>query len=422
MVRTLVMLLAGGRGTRLNILAAHRAKPAVPFAGMYRILDFTLSNCMNARLGRVGVLTQYRPQSLVNHLGSGEHWDMAGKTGVLKILPPYQASDDFDWYHGTADAVYQNLNFIWRYKPERVLILSGDHIYRMDYRQMLDQHREAGSAITIAAMPVPWEETHRFGIIVADEQRRVVGFQEKPKQARSNLASMGIYVFETEVLLDELKRMAASGGTDFGADVIPSALERRRIGVFPFTGYWRDVGTIDSYFDANRDVLKPDSGIQLAQWKVRTNLLYESVYAMPPAAVRPGGKLKESLVSAGCQVAGKVERSILSPGVVVEKGAEVSDCIVMHRAVIRAGARVVRAIVDKRCIVGEGAVVGSYETAIPNAEFPSHLSSGLVVMGKAADVPAGATVGANTIVFPGASGADFGDAVPPGSTIRPGKR
>jgi len=223
------MLLAGGRGSRLNILGAHRAKPSVPFAGIYRIIDFALSNCMHARLHRVGVLTQYRPISLLNHIGNGTHWDMAGKTGVLKNLPPYQASADFDWYHGTADAVHQNLNFIRRYQPQRVLVLSGDHIYRMDYRKMLDFHRDRKADLTVAAMPVPWEETHRFGIIVEGRNQEINQFQEKPRRALSNLASMGIYVFETDVLLKALDEMAQGSGTDFGRDVIPTLLGRRRL-------------------------------------------------------------------------------------------------------------------------------------------------------------------------------------------------
>lgn len=420
MVRTLVMLLAGGRGTRLNILAAHRAKPAVPFAGVYRIIDFALSNCMDAKLNAVGVLTQYRPLSLMNHLADGAPWDMSGRTGTLKIMPPYQASADFDWYHGTADAVYQNLNFIWRHRPERVLILSGDHIYHMNYRQMIEFHAAEQADLTIAAMPVPWEETSRFGIIVADEKRNIVEFQEKPKEARSNLASMGIYVFKTEVLLDELHRAHHNGGTDFGGDVIPSMLGRRKLCAYPFEGYWRDVGTIDSYFDANMDLLKPNTPLNLGDWKVRTNLAYESVHAMPPAKVTPQASVRNSLISQGCIVEGKVENSILSPGVVVEKGAVVADSIVMHRSSIGAGAKVVRSIVDKHVRIGAGSIVGSYDQAAPNKLYPTHLVAGLVVVGKNTTVPEGIEIGPNVIIYPEVKERHFsGASVPAGETVEP---
>ncbi len=414
------MLLAGGRGTRLNILAAHRAKPAVPFAGVYRIIDFALSNCMDGKLNVMGVLTQYRPLSLMNHLTDGSPWDMSGRSGALKIMPPYQASEDFDWYHGTADAVYQNLNFIWRHKPDRVLILSGDHIYHMDYRKMIEFHVHNDSDFTIAAMPVPWEETSRFGIIVSDSNQKIVEFQEKPKEAKSNFASMGIYVFNTGVLLEELQRAHKNGGTDFGADVIPSMLGRRKLSAFPFDGYWRDVGTIDSYFDANMDLLTPNTPMDLSRWKVRTNLAYESVHAMSPAKVSPSARVANSLVSQGCVVDGVVENSILSPGVIVERGAVVKDSIVMHRSHVGYGAKVVRSIVDKHVTIKAGASVGSYDRCEPNKLFPTHLVAGLVVVGKNSIVPEGVTVGPNVIIYPGVGEKHFsGPTVEPGETIEP---
>ena len=421
-VRTLVMLLAGGRGTRLNILGAHRAKPAVPFGGLYRIIDFALSNCMYGRLQSVGVLTQYRPISLLNHLGNGRHWDMDGKMGLLKNLPPYQASADFDWYHGTADAVWQNLNFIRRYRPEHVLVLSGDHIYQMDYRRMVEHHRANKSALTLAAMRVPDEETHRFGIIVPDKANNVVEFQEKPRQARSNLASMGIYIFDTKVLIGELERMAAAAGTDFGKDVIPGMLGRFPINVYPFEGYWRDVGTIDSYFLANMDLLRHGSGIDPFVWRPRTNLDYMGVVAMPPARV-DGGSVTNSFISPGCVVRGEVRRSILSPGVVVEKGAMIVDSIVMHRSVISNGAQLERAIIDKNCVVGAGARVGRQGSGVANRATPEHLSSGLVVTGRLSQVPEGAVVGNNVIIQPGVTAADYpGAQVEDGATIEAGNR
>ena len=416
--RTLVMLLAGGRGSRLNILAAHRAKPAVPFGGLYRIIDFALSNVMHSKLRYVGVLTQYRPSSLMNHLGDGSSWDLAGHTAKLKILPPYQGRGDFDWYTGTSDAVYQNLALIRRYKPRRVLILSGDHIYHMNYREMLDAHEDTGAVATIAAMPVPWEETHRFGILVPDDAGRLVRFQEKPKEdAFSNLASMGIYVFDTDVLVEELIRTHRSGGNDFGGHVIPGLLERSdRIFVHPFEGYWRDVGTLDSYWQANMDLLDPASGLDLTAWKARTNMDYESLHAMPPSWVAPDADLDQAMVSPGCRLEGRVSRSVLSPGVVVEAGAVVEDSVIMHRTVIRAGAQVIRCVVDKHVEIGRDAVVGSRDAdAPPNQQDPSHLSTGITVVGKSVTIAAGARLGANVIVHPGAA-VPTGD-VPHGATI-----
>ena len=417
MLKTLVLLLAGGRGTRLNILGAHRAKPAVPFGGLYRIVDFALSNCMHARMRTVGVLTQYRPVSLLSHLGDGSHWDMNGKAGRLKNLPPFQASADFDWYHGTADAVHQNLNFIKRYRPRRILILSGDHIYRMDYRRMVDYHESRGAALTLAAMPVPPEETHRFGIIVDDADRNVVEFQEKPKVAHGNLASMGVYIFETEVLLRELEASAGRGGTDFGRDVIPAMLGREKMCVYPFEGYWRDVGTIDSLFLANQDLLSANSGIDLLAWRARTNLEYEGVRSMPPAGILPGARVVESLVSPGCVVEGEVVRSILSPGVRIARGARVMDSIVMHRATVGIGATVTRAIVDKHSVIGAGAILAGVAGGAPNVETPEHLAAGLVVVGRNAAIPEGLTIGTNSIIYPNVRIDDFSANVPPGATI-----
>ena len=416
--RTLVMLLAGGRGSRLNILAAHRAKPAVPFGGLYRIIDFALSNVMLSKLRYVGVLTQYRPSSLMNHLADGSSWDLAGHTAKLKILPPYQGREDFDWYSGTSDAVYQNLALIRRYKPKRVLILSGDHIYNMNYREMLHCHDRNDAVATIAAMPVPWEETHRFGILVPDDDGRLVRFQEKPKtDAFSNLASMGIYVFDADVLVEELIRTHESGGNDFGGHLIPGLLERSdRIFIHPFEGYWRDVGTLDSYWQANMDLLDPASGVDLTGWKARTNMDYESLHAMPPSWVAPDAELDRSVVSPGCRLEGRVSRSVLSPGVVVEAGAVVEDSVIMHRTVIRAGARVIRAVVDKHVEIGRDARVGSRDEGAPvNVQDPDHLSTGITVVGKNVKIAAGARLGANVIVHPDVD-VPPGD-VPHGATI-----
>lgn len=422
MERTLVMLLAGGRGSRLNILAAHRAKPAVPFGGLYRIIDFALSNVMHSKLRYVGVLTQYRPTSLMNHLEDGSPWDLAGHTAKLKILPPYQGRAEFDWYHGTSDAIYQNLNIIRRYNPDRVLILSGDHIYRMDYREMLETHRSSGAALTIAAMEVPWDETDRFGVIVADEDGKVVQFQEKVKNASSNLASMGVYVFDTKVLVNELVRTHQAGGNDFGNHLIPGMLERGfPMYIHRFSGYWRDVGTLDSFWSANMDLLDGKSGLDIMDWNLRTNLGYEDLHAMPPSYISPDAEVSSSVISPGCRIEGKVIHSVLSPGVVVEKGAVVEDSVVMHKTTIQAKARVTRSVIDKHVNIGRDAVVGAHRTPQgPNLETPTHLSSGITVIGKRASVGTRVKVGCNVIFHPDVA-VNMGE-VRDGETVKPGPR
>ncbi|MFH1679373.1 MAG: sugar phosphate nucleotidyltransferase [Candidatus Eisenbacteria bacterium] len=418
MRETVVMLLAGGGGTRLNILAHLRAKPAVPFGGMYRIIDFTLSNVMNSGIGSVGVLTQYKPLSLMGHLGTGEPWDMVGRTRGIKILPPRTGEKDSDWYRGTADAIRQNLDQMMRGDPEQVLILSGDHIYYMDYSPMLRFHRERGAQLTIAMREVPWEETRHLGVARTDPSGRIVEWQEKPEEAASNLASMGIYAFDATYLLRALRE---TKGNDFGNDIIPLALENDRVFAYPFKGYWRDVGTLQAYWEANRDLLDCASGVDLQKWRVRTNL--EEVGRLgdrPPARIAPEGKVVESLLSPGCVVEGEAVRSVLSPGVRIARGARVVDSVLMHDTRVGKGAVVERVIADKSVAIGEGAAIGwGGGDAPPNREFPGHLSSGLTVIGKHAAVPAGARVGANSIVYPRA-GEDLFPAgqVDPGSTIR----
>ena len=417
---TLVMLLAGGRGSRLDILAAHRAKPAVPFGGLYRIIDFALSNVMNSGLRMVGVLTQYRPASLMKHLGAGEPWDLDGHAARLKVLPPYQGRGDFDWYSGTADAVYQNLYILRRYKPDYVLILSGDHIYNMDYRLMIEEHKRRGAHLTIAAMEVPWEETNRFGIILTDPDGRITGFQEKPAQAKSNLASMGIYVFNAQVLLDSLEANHRNGGNDFGAHVIPALLaEGQKLFIHRFKGYWKDVGTIDSYWQANMDLLEGSAELNPSLWKARTNLGYEDIHAMPPAYIAPGAKVVRSLLSPGCRVFGTVEHSVLSPGVTVGEKAVIQDSIVMHKSRIDAGASVLRAVVDKHVWIGANARVGTMEPVpVPNKENPANLSTGITVIGKGAQIGAGVILGGNVIVHPDVKVPSSAAPVPDGATLK----
>ncbi len=396
------MLLAGGAGSRLNILASQRAKPAVPFGGAYRIIDFALSNVMHAGLERVGLCTQYKPFSLTDHVKNGEPWDLVGRDRGVRVLPPHTGEADSDWYKGTADAVYQNLWFMEDHRPAKVLILSGDHIYKMDYEAMIRAHERAGAALTLAALPVPWEETHRFGVMIADAEGWVTGFEEKKRDASSNLASMGVYVFDYAVLLDELRSIVGTKtGFDFGKDIIPSMLGRRRLLCHRFEGYWRDVGTIKSYIEANLDCLDPSSGLDLSSWQVCTNAESVGQGDRPPVFVGSGARLGNCLVARGCRIEGEIENSVLFPGVRVAAGASVRDSVVMHDTSIGRGARIRHAVLDKQVQVGEGCVIGEGDATVVNRLSPTHLDCGSTVLGKGARVPAGVSVGRNCIVHPG---------------------
>lgn len=418
MTKTLVMLLAGGVGSRLNILAFHRAKPAVPFGGIYRIIDFTLSNAMNSGLNAVGVLTQYKPLSLMEHIGTGAPWDFIGRTRGAKILPPRTGEKDSDWYKGTADAVRQNIDFIESNDPEYVLILSGDHIYKMDYAELLAFHTAKGADFTIGMMPVPWEETRNFGIAITDDKHRIIDWEEKPAKARNNLASMGIYVFNTDYLL---KKLGTHPGHDFGKNIIPEALKRDHVFAYPFNGYWRDVGTIKAYWEANMDLLDSSSGLDLAQWRVRTNVEEEGRLGdRPPACFLPGSVVKNSVIAPGCMIHGTVENSILSPGVRVGKNAVVADSVLLHDCEIAPNSQVLESILDKNVNIGEGTTLGGGNAATPNREKPDHLSNGLIVVGKGSSVPAKFKIGKNTILYPDLQPADFDSPeIAPGETIRP---
>lgn len=392
------LVLAGGRGSRLNVIAHKRAKPAVPFAGTYRIIDFSLSNAADSGISHVGVLTQYRPTSLMDHLADGEAWGLSGLRASLKVLPP-SLGYSTDWYRGTADAVWQNRSFLRPLRPRDVLILSGDHIFRMDFRTMIDRHRAQEADLTIAAMEVPWEEVSRFGVMVTDEAGRVVRFVEKSPDRVSNLASMGIYVFRANVLLEELERNCPEGRHDFGAHVIPGMLSRRRVLAHRFEGYWRDVGTLRSYWEANLDALDPGTGLDLASWRIRTNPEGRRQVFHGPARVEAGARVQCSLVSRGCRIEGTVIGSVLSPGVRVARGALVVDSVVMHDCEIGPGARVERAILDKDVRVGTGARIGRADArGGANGRFPSHLSDGITVVGKGTIIPPEAVIGANCLV------------------------
>ena len=414
------MLLAGGQGSRLSILAQHRAKPAVPFGGNYRIIDFTLSNVMHAGIPYIGILTQYKPYSLMDHFGNGEWWGFAGRGRIGRILPPATGEEDSDWYAGTADAVWQNRNFLARFDPDLVLVLSGDHIYKMDYADMIAFHQARKADLTIAMQRVPWEETSRFGVAEVEEDGRVIRFQEKPKSNPvSNLASLGIYVFDTDALLHQLAEDAESETSkhDFGMNVIPAMLEHHKVYAYEFSGYWRDVGTIQSYWDANMESLDPQSGLDLLAWQVRTNYYESRPSNELPARIGEHAKVSDSYVARGCVVEGTVEHSILFPGVRVERDSVVRDSIVMNNAWIGPACHIEKAILDKNVHVGPQSKLGTFEN-MPNNDFPHLLSSGLTVIGKNAHLPPGLEVGKNVLIFPEVRSENFSSAiVASGTTI-----
>lgn len=353
------MILAGGQGSRLGALTTTVAKPAVPFGGKYRIIDFPLSNCINSGITTVGVLTQYQPLELNDYIGSGKPWDLDRTGGGVHVLPPYQKQKSADWYKGTANAIYQNFPFIERYNPEYVLILSGDHIYKMDYSQMIDYHKEQNAACTIAVLEVPMEEASRFGIMNANPDGTIYEFEEKPKNPKSNLASMGIYVFSWDKLkayltADEQNEQSSN---DFGKDIIPAMLQKQeKMVVYHFTDYWKDVGTIDSLWEANLDLLNPKVELDLSDKKWR---IYSGTNIAPPQYIAPSAKVQNSLVTDGCEVYGELEFSILFENAKIEEGTEILDSLIMPGATIKKGAKVKYAIVGENAVVGENATVGA---------------------------------------------------------------
>jgi len=408
---TLVLLLAGGVGSRLNILVKTRAKPAVPFAGLYRIIDFSLSNVMNSGMKHVGVLTQYKPLSLMRHIGTGEAWDFTGRSRGVKILPPSTGFRDSDWYRGTADAIRQNLSFVRAHPAKEVLVLSGDHIYQMDLNAMIEFHRQKSADITIGMMIVPESQIHQFGAGITNAEGRIVEWEEKPKVPRTNLASMGIYVFNYEYLLNLLAEDREM--LDFGMHLIPKAIARDNVFAYPFEGYWRDVGTIQAYWEANMDLLKDEPEISPEAGGIRPNLESEQLLAdRIPARFAAGSRVCCSMISAGCVIEGEVVNSVLSPGVTVGPGCHIRDSIILHDCVIEEGATVDLAIMDKRARVGKGAIVGQGDRKnIPNSQYPDHLYTGISLVGKEADIPPGTIIGRNCIINPWRKQKDFKDNV-----------
>lgn len=414
----LTLILAGGEGSRLTILGEKRAKPAVPFAGKYRIIDFALSNAVNSELYRIAVLTQYRPHSLMEHLGMGEPWDLnRRRPNGLQIWQPYRGRHDQDWYRGTADALHQNRNFIAEDGSELLLALSGDHIYKEDYRDLLRFHQEKKADLTVAVMHVRPDEVHRFGIMSVDADQRITRFTEKPRQSESTLASMGIYVFNTAFLLERLADDARDPASahDFGKNIIPTMVENNRTYAYPFSGYWVDVGTIPAYWETNLALLDEKPALDLFDptWVIHTRS-----EERPPVKCAASGEITNSLTSNGCVINGAVINSVLSPGVRVERGAVVRDSVIMNDTTIRAGALVNRCILDKEVDVGPKAQVGVGDDDTPNQLEPANLNTGITIAGKRARIPAGATIGRNCRIDSNVTPDDFQKMeVPSGGTI-----
>ena len=386
------MLLAGGQGSRLYVLTKNVAKPAVPFGGKYRIIDFPLSNCINSGIDTVGVLTQYEPHVLNAYIGSGQTWDLDRLRGGVSVLPPYQRGKASEWYKGTANAIYQNIPFIADYDPEYVLILSGDHIYKMDYNKMLRQHKETGADATIAVLDVPLSEASRFGIMNCKPDGTIYEFEEKPKEPKSTLASMGIYIFSWKKLRKYLEEDEANSksSNDFGKDIIPAMLANgEKMVSYRFEGYWKDVGTLDSLWDANMDMLAQGSGLNLLDkdWPI-----YARAESEPPAYLGETAEVDHSVVTRGSEVEGAVRNSVLSQRCTVAEGAEVEYSILMPGAVVERGARVAYAILGENVRVGENARVGASPEAAPPEEW------GITVVGPEAQVEAGRTLKANRML------------------------
>lgn len=409
------MILAGGLGSRLCLLSEKRAKPAVPFGGKYRIIDFTLSNCVNSGVFDISILAQYRPLSLRDHIGIGRPWDLDRKRGGVELLQPFQGWSENDWYRGTADAVWQNRDRIAVRGAEHLLVLSGDHVYRMDYRPMIEAHLERGADATVATAEVPIEQAHQFGVVLTDGSGGITGFLEKPKDPPSGKISMGVYVFRAAALLEHLERDAGRNSAhDFGRNILPEMVGEGRVLSFAFPGYWQDIGTLDSFYQANLDLLRPDPPFALEdpRWPIFTPSTEN-----PPARIGARARVRASIVTHGAIVNGTVERSVLFPGTVVEEGAVVRESILMGDTWIGPGATLDRVICDKRVHVGRGAVVGT-GPVVPNRVCPEHLSSGITIVGKETRVPEGISIGRNARIAPDLVEDDFpAGGVPSGEVL-----
>ncbi len=402
--KMIAMLLAGGQGSRLGVLTADMAKPAVSFGGKYRIIDFPLSNCVNSGVDTVGVLTQYRPLQLNAHIGIGIPWDLDKRVGGVSILPPYEKTGDTGFYSGTANAIYQNLEFIERYNPDYVLILSGDHIYKMDYEEMLAYHQRMGADVTLASMPVPWEEASRFGVVITDEDKRITAFQEKPKEPKSNLASMGIYIFNWKLLHDALVTLKDVPGCDFGKHVIPYCFEQnKKLYTYEFTGYWKDVGTLSSYWQANMELvdLVPEFNLYEEFWKI-----YTETNTMTPEYMAPTAKAERAIICGGSEIFGTVSHSVIGSNVQIGEGSVIEDSIIMEGVRIGKNVRMKKAIVADNTVIGDGTVIGEGEYA------PSHLdtrvyNSELATIAANSRIPGGVSIGLNTAISGATEESDY---------------
>lgn len=407
----MALLLAGGQGSRLGILTKNTAKPAVRYGGKYRIIDFPLSNCINSGIDTVGVLTQYQPLMLNQHIGIGIPWDLDRKSGGVTILAPHVKGGEEmgDWFMGTANAIYHNLEYIDRYDPEYVLILSGDHIYKMDYSKMLEFHKANNCTATIAVLEVPFEEASRFGIMNTLDDDKIYEFEEKPANPKSNLASMGIYIFTWKKLREALiEDNKVHSNSDFGMHIIPKMLaDGETLYAYRFNDYWKDVGTIESYWQANMELIKtvPEFNFYDKFWKI-----YTKTDNQPPQYVGRGAKLQQSIASEGCEVYGEVHSSVLGPDVLIKKGAVVRDSILMENVVIEEGAVVDRCIIDRNNIIGKGAVLGEGEN-IPNELKPNIYNTGITVVGENSVIPDGVHIGKNCVIYGKTSAEDYPDGI-----------
>ena len=402
----IAMLLAGGQGSRLGVLTSSVAKPAVAFGGKYRIIDFPLSNCINSGIDTVGVLTQYQPLRLNTHIGIGIPWDLDKNYGGVTVLPPYEKSKNSEWYTGTANAIYQNLIYMEQYDPEYVLILSGDHIYKMDYEVMLDFHKENNADVTIATMPIPMEEAHRFGIVIADEDKQISAFEEKPKQPRSNLASMGIYIFKFEVLKEALIAMKDQSNCDFGKHIIPYCHEKgQRLFAYEYNGYWKDVGTLGSYWEANMELIDliPEFNLYEEYWKI-----YTKCDIIEPQYLASESVVMKSIIGEGSEIYGEVYNSVLGAGVTIGKGTIVRDSIIMKGTTIGEDAIINKAIIAENCVICDDVRLGIGEE-VPNIYNPEVYGFGLVTIGEASYVPENVTVGKNTAISGKTTREDYPD-------------
>ena len=409
----IAMLLAGGQGSRLGVLTEEVAKPAVAFGGKYRIIDFPLSNCINSGIDTVGVLTQYQPLRLNTHIGIGIPWDLDRNVGGVSVLPPYEKSSNSEWYTGTANAIFQNMAYMERYNPDYVLILSGDHIYKMDYEVMLDYHKANKADVTIACMPVPIEEASRFGVMIADSTGRISEFEEKPEHPRSNLASMGIYIFSWPALKESLIALKDQPGCDFGKHILPYCRDKgKRLFAYEFTGYWKDVGTLGSYWEANMELIDiiPEFNLYEEFWKI-----YTKSEVIQPQYISENAVLNRCLISEGCEIYGEVYNSVLGEDVRIEPGAVIRDSIIMGHTKIGAGSIIEKSIIAEDVKIGKNVHFGVGEEA-PNVMKPSVYGWGLVVVAEGSIVPDDVQVGKNSCISGITMSEDYPDGILPGGS------